>query len=158
MMLYTAEEIIDFRVISMAFSELPTSRIILMHLLVKSVVYNFYVAPKEPQTLKLTYLNLVYLSWAIVITVLLIDFIQKFNLHGKNRFVTATKLGTRNEFFVASTKNFAAATKRIVVRTKHFVLVTKYFCYPYYNKMTVGITKPFFRVLSESFTWKTVLR
>jgi len=53
--------------------------------------------------------------------------------HGKNAFVTATKLGTANEFFVASTKNFGAATKRFVDRTKHFV-VTKYFCYPYFNK------------------------
>jgi len=35
----------------------------------------------------------------------------------KNGFVTATKLGTANEFFVASTKNFAAATKRFVDRT-----------------------------------------
>jgi len=50
----------------------------------------------------------------------------------KNGFVTATKLGTTNEFFVASTKHFAAATKRFVDRTKHFV-VTKYFCYPYFN-------------------------
>ena len=49
----------------------------------------------------------------------------------KNGFVTATKLRTTNEFFVASTKNFAAATKRFVDRTKHFVVVvTKYFCYP----------------------------
>jgi len=55
-------------------------------------------------------------------------------LHGKNGFVTATKLGTTNEFFVASTKNFAAATKRFVDRTKYFVVVTKYFCYPYFNK------------------------
>jgi len=45
----------------------------------------------------------------------------------KNGFVTATKLGTTNEFFVASTKNFAAATKRLVARTKHFVVITKYF-------------------------------
>jgi len=49
--------------------------------------------------------------------------------HGKNGFVTATKLGTTNDFFVASTANFAAATKRFVDRTKHFV-ITKYFCYP----------------------------
>jgi len=56
-------------------------------------------------------------------------------LHGKkNGFVTATKSGIKNEFFVASTKNFAAATKRFVDRTKHFVVVTKYFCYPYFNK------------------------
>jgi len=48
----------------------------------------------------------------------------------KHGFATATKLGTTNEFFVASTKNFAAATKRFVDRTKHFVVVTKYFCYP----------------------------
>ena len=48
--------------------------------------------------------------------------------------MTATKLGTINEFFVASTKNFAAATKRFVDRTKHFVVITKYFCYPYFNK------------------------
>ena len=49
----------------------------------------------------------------------------------KNGFVTATKLGTTNKFFVAAAKNFAAATKRFVGRTKHFV-VTKYFCY--FNK------------------------
>jgi len=54
-------------------------------------------------------------------------------LHGKNGFVTATKLGTTNKIFVDATKNFAAATKRFVDRTKHFV-VTKYFCYPYFNK------------------------
>jgi len=48
-------------------------------------------------------------------------------LHGKNGFVTATKLGTTNKIFVA-------ATKRFVDRTKHFVLVTKCFCYPYFNK------------------------
>jgi len=47
--------------------------------------------------------------------------------HGKNGFVTATKLGTTNNFFVAATKNFAAATKRFVDRTKHFVDETKYF-------------------------------
>jgi len=52
----------------------------------------------------------------------------------KNGFVTATKLGSTNKFFVAATKNFAAATKRSVDRTKHFVFVTKYFCYPYFNK------------------------
>jgi len=62
----------------------------------------------------------------------------------KNGFVTATKLGTTNEFFVASTKNFAAATKRFVDRTKYFV-VTKHFCYPYFlTNDFVGITKPFF--------------
>jgi len=49
------------------------------------------------------------------------------------RFVTATKLGTTNKFFVAATKNFAPATKRFVDRTNHFVVVTKYFCYPYFN-------------------------
>jgi len=52
----------------------------------------------------------------------------------KNGFVTATKLGTTNNFFVAATKNFAAATNHIVDRTKHFVVVTKYLCYPYFNK------------------------
>jgi len=36
----------------------------------------------------------------------------------KNGFVTATKLGTTNKFFVAATKNFAAANKRFVDRTK----------------------------------------
>jgi len=54
--------------------------------------------------------------------------------HGKNGFVTVTKLGTTDKFFVAATKNFAAATKRFVDRTKHFVVVTKRFCYPYFNK------------------------
>jgi len=52
----------------------------------------------------------------------------------KNGFVTTTKLGTRNNFFVAATKTFAAATKRFVDRTKHFAVVTKYCCYPYFNK------------------------
>jgi len=52
----------------------------------------------------------------------------------KNGFVTATKLGTTNTFFVAATKNFPAATKHFIDRTKHFVVVTKYFCYPYFNK------------------------
>jgi len=32
----------------------------------------------------------------------------------KNGLVSATKLGTTNNFFVAATKNFAAATKRFV--------------------------------------------
>jgi len=41
-----------------------------------------------------------------------------FSIHGKNGFVTATKLD--NNIFVAATKNFAAATKRFVDRTKHF--------------------------------------
>jgi len=59
----------------------------------------------------------------------------KLFAHGKkNGYVTATKLGTTNKYFVAATKNFAAATKRFVDRTKHFVVVTKCFCYPYFNK------------------------
>jgi len=61
----------------------------------------------------------------------------------KNGFVTATKLGTTNKFFVAATKNFAAATKRFVDRTKHFVVVTKYFCYPYFNKWFCWCNKTF---------------
>ena len=52
----------------------------------------------------------------------------------KNGFVTATKLGTTDEIFVAATKNFAAATKRFVDKTKHFVVATKCFRYPYFNK------------------------
>jgi len=54
--------------------------------------------------------------------------------HGKNGFVTVTKLETTDKIFVAATKNFATATKRFVDRTKHFVVVTKCFCYPYFNK------------------------
>jgi len=52
----------------------------------------------------------------------------------KNGFVTATKLGTTNKFFVAATKNFAASTKRFVYRTIIFVVVTKYFCHSYFKK------------------------
>jgi len=59
---------------------------------------------------------------------------EERNMHGINGFVTATKLGTKDKFFVAATENFAAATKRFVDRTKHFVVVTKCFCYPYFNK------------------------
>jgi len=68
----------------------------------------------------------------------------------KNGFVTATKIGTTNPFFVvatknfaAATKNFAAATKRFANRAKLFVVVTKYFCYPILTNDFVGITKPF---------------
>jgi len=59
--------------------------------------------------------------------------VEAWRNHGKNGFVTATKLGTNN-FFVAATKNFAAATKRFVDITKHFVVITKYFCYPYFKE------------------------
>ena len=45
-----------------------------------------------------------------------------YYFHGKNGFVTATKLRTTDKIFVAATKNFAAATKRFVDRTKHFVV------------------------------------
>ena len=68
-------------------------------------------------------------------------------LHGKKCFVTATKLGTTNIFFVAATKNFAAATKRFVDRTKHFVVVTKYLCYPYFNQWFCWYNKTFYTVL-----------
>jgi len=79
----------------------------------------------------------------------------------KDGFVTATKLGTTNNLFVAATKYFAAATKRFVDRTKHFVVVTKYFCYiPILTNDFVGITKPFFHVhllasVTEGRTQKT---
>jgi len=39
----------------------------------------------------------------------------------KNGFVTATKLGTTNKFFVAATQNFAAATQNFAAATKRFV-------------------------------------
>jgi len=61
--------------------------------------------------------------------------LRRFQRHTeKNGFVTATKIGTTNIFFVAATKNFEAATKRFFDRTNHFVVVTKYFCCPYCNK------------------------
>ena len=79
------------------------------------------------------------------------------SLHGSSRllprkitekkyFVTATKVGTTNNFFVAATKTFAAATKRFVGRTKHFDVVTKYFCHLNFNKWFCWYKKPFFRV------------
>jgi len=55
-------------------------------------------------------------------------------VHGKNGFVTATKLETTNKIFVDATKNFAAATKRFVDRTQHVVVVTKCFCYSNFKK------------------------
>jgi len=64
----------------------------------------------------------------------------------KNGFVTATKLGTTNKFFVAATENFAAATKRFVDRSKHFVVVTKYFCYSYFNERFCWYNKTFYTV------------
>jgi len=62
----------------------------------------------------------------------------------KNGFVTVTKLGTTNNFFVAATKNFAAATKRFVDRTKPFVVVTIFFVIPILTNDFVSIAKPFF--------------
>ena len=56
------------------------------------------------------------------------------SLHGRNGFVTATKLERTYKFFVAAANNLAAATKRFGDRTKHFVVVTKCFCYPYLNR------------------------
>ena len=84
-----------------------------------------------------------YSMWAtrIALTGRLLLFYLR--MHGKNGFVTATKLGTTNELFVASTKNFATATKRFVYRTKHFV-VTKYFCYPYFNIWLCWYNETFF--------------
>jgi len=49
------------------------------------------------------------------------------NPHGKNGFVTATKLGTIDKTFVVATKNFAAATKNFAGATKRFVDRTKHF-------------------------------
>ena len=68
-------------------------------------------------------------------------------LHGKNGFVTATKLGTTDKILVTATRNFGGATKRFVDRTKHFVVVTKCFCYPYFNKWFCQYNKTFFPVL-----------
>jgi len=41
-------------------------------------------------------------------------FRRNFYSREKIGFVTATKLGSTKNFFVAATKNFAAATKRFV--------------------------------------------
>jgi len=80
--------------------------------------------------------------------------IWEFLLHGKNGFVTATKLGTKNNFFVTGTKNFAATTKRFDDRTKHFVVVTKYFSYPYFTKWFCWYNKTFFLFVSfREFRW-----
>jgi len=72
---------------------------------------------------------------------------------GKNGFVSATTLGTKNKFFVAATQNFAAATKRFVDITKHFGVVTKYFCYPYFNKLFWWYNKTFYTVYLFCFTF-----
>jgi len=75
-------------------------------------------------------------------------------VHGKNGFVTATKLGTTDTFFVAAIKNFAAAAKRSVDRTKHFD-VAKCFCYPYFKKWFCLYNKTFFPVrnVEHAFTY-----
>ena len=70
----------------------------------------------------------------------------------KNGFAMGTKLGTTNEFFVASSNNFAAATKRFVDKTKHFFVVTKYFCFPYFNKRHCWYNKTFFSVILRFWT------
>jgi len=70
---------------------------------------------------------------------------SQFSLNTEeNGFVTATKLGTTNKFFVAATKYFAAATKRFVDRTKHFVVLTIFLVIPIFTNDFVGITKRFF--------------
>jgi len=43
-------------------------------------------------------------------------------LHEKNGFITATKSGTTNKYFVAVTKNFAAATKRFLIELNILLL------------------------------------
>jgi len=43
--------------------------------------------------------------------------------HGKNGFVTATKLGTTGKFFVAATKNSAAATKHVLLIELNILLL-----------------------------------
>ena len=55
---------------------------------------------------------------------LIVSKLRKQKNTEKNGFVTATKVGTTNNFFVAATKKFAAATKRFVDGTKHFAVVT----------------------------------
>jgi len=42
--------------------------------------------------------------------------LKMYSIHGKNFFVTAAKLGTKDKIFVAAIKNFTAATKRVVDR------------------------------------------
>jgi len=72
-------------------------------------------------------------------------FCSAFRQHiEKNGFVTATKLGTTNEFFVASTKNFAAATKRLLIERNILLLWQNIFVIPTLTNDFVGITKPFF--------------
>jgi len=51
----------------------------------------------------------------------------------KKSFVTAKKLGTKQNF-VDATKHFTLATKRSVDTTKHFVVVAEYFCYHVFSK------------------------
>ena len=67
--------------------------------------------------------------------------------HGKNGFVSATKLGTTDKIFVAATKNFAAATKRFVdmfVVCFDLLLQQNVFVIPILTNDFVSITKPFF--------------
>jgi len=81
----------------------------------------------------MSFINFKHMIYLIFINTNIVAKANRGNTR-KNGFVTATKSGTTNKFFVASTKKIAAATKRFVDRTKHFVVVTKYFCYPCFNK------------------------
>jgi len=55
-------------------------------------------------------------------------------VHGKNGFVTATKLGTTINFLLLQPKILLQQPNVLLIETKHFVVVTKYLCYPYFNK------------------------
>jgi len=55
------------------------------------------------------------------------------NFTEKNGFVTVTKLGTTNKFFVAATKNFPQQPNVLLIEPNILLLLTKYFCYPYFD-------------------------
>jgi len=68
---------------------------------------------------------------------------QLFNL-GKNGFVTATKLGTTDTFFVAATKILLQQPNVLLTELNILLLSQNVFVIPIVTNDFVSMTKPFF--------------
>jgi len=64
--------------------------------------------------------------------------------HGKNGFLTATKLGTTKEIFVAATKILPQQPNVLLIEPYILLLSQNIFDIPILTNDFVGITKPFF--------------
>ena len=64
----------------------------------------------------------------------------------KNGFVTATKLGTTNNFLLLLQPKILPQQPNGLLIEPNILVLTKYFCYPYFNKWFCWYNKTFFSV------------